>query len=506
MKKVLSVAAAMTLLSTGAFGFESLKDGTIVTSSKVNGIKADWIPVGPDANLVTKTASAKNYIVSKYTGGVKATTDLKKSTFANGDALIYPAFSQAAGFATEIVVRNTKNVATVAKVVLYSADTTREVVDFNIYLSPNDVFRFKIADGKLTTSDDSIAGKINWPHEFKGDDVNGKREDTVTMNEMGTEVDIVNQTISEKTGYVVVYGMANAETTKKAKDQKLANYHKNHAQLVKDYRLALDLTRSGWREAFQNNFQNGMMKNVVPAPNVAEEITYVAEKRDFRFTDVDPDSLTGTVKIIRSTEGFETDMILPATAIRNYTDGNILLWTEGEYAAIQDRRIDGGKYVKADILKDAKAFEIGSGLYTYEAGTKNNLIFTQPFKRILVQLGDPARYYHSVSGWNYKGFQTTTELFDEAENTYVAQTGTTIITSPINASSGQVSYLKEELAVLKDTDDLQNNEGYEGFFAKKNGFGYISIKGGKIPAIATQWVGSTVNGKPSMNWIYAPIN
>ncbi len=543
-KNVISAIAAMAVLTSGAFAFESLTTGEIVTS-KTEGVSGDWIPMGPTASEVNLHAKEPNYDKAKYT----FTTTNKQSAGAlvesgtRGDALIYPAFSQKAGFQTEIVVRNTySDRAVVAKVVLYSADATRELIDFNIYLSRDDVFRFTIKDGLVTTKDGSIIRAVSWPQ----DKTQLKKEDSMTPNESGKEAvinpkDSKGKTIlvSDAQGYVVVYAMAQAQnkcvssgatssmdtipaTSNVCVATNTTNntlgYHNAHSKLAKDYRYVLDVKRGGvsWRNAFKKGgFKNGMMTGAVPAPNVTEfkgAYSTANKLNDFSFTDPANDILTGTVKIDRVTKGYETEMILPATALSNYTNDNLMMWTEGEYAAIQDRNIKGdasGKaiYDKNAIKIDAQKFVKKAGYYTFEADTANRILFTQPFKRILVQLNEDAYatpIYWEKDTWKYGGFKTTSVMFDEEENSYESPEGTTIITSPIT-SFGSSALLTPELAVLKDEDLQFQNDEMKKFFKGKNGFGNIEFGTNGIPAIITQMVGATVNGKAQMNWIYTPM-
>lgn len=567
-KNVISAVAAMTLLASGAFAFESLKTGVIVTKS-TEGITGDWIPKGPIAANVNIVQPAVNYTVSSYTWGatnvaapagvvapvmpatgpvVPLPSNLVKSTDGRGDALIYPAFSQKAGYETEMVVRNTyADRAVVAKVVLYSADATRELIDFNIYLSQNDVFRFTIKDGLVKTKDGSIMASVNWPQ----DKTANTKTDTMTANPSGTEF-ILNPSdsngnrilVEDAQGYVSIYAMAQAQKNcvtggvpaAKVADigavagnglctpaaaanltNKILGYHGKHAELAKDYRHALDNLRGGWRNAFvAGNMLNGMIVNTpVPAPNVQEYTPAYSALDDFKFTNPVSDLLTGTAKITRVTEGQETQMVLPATALLNFTNDTVgaeqlMLWTEGEYAAIQDRRIVGpGIYSAADVESDAySAFYVASGYYTFEADTANVLLFTQPYKRILVQLnadGYTANnpFLQRDTTWNYNGFQTTLALFDEEENQYVSATGTTIITSPFS-SFGSTKLLKDEVAFLTDKD-LQLQEGaVKTMFQNKNGFANVTFGDRGLSAIVTQMVGASVNGKAQMNWIYTP--
>ena len=59
-----------------------------------------------------------------------------------GDLLIYPVYAALDGLDTNFTVINTSNVqSTVVKVVFRSWKNSLELLDFLIYLSPNDVFK-----------------------------------------------------------------------------------------------------------------------------------------------------------------------------------------------------------------------------------------------------------------------------------------------------------------------------------------------------------------------------
>lgn len=512
-KNVISAVAAMTLLASGAFAFESLTDGTIVTKKNSTVIEADWFP------------TAANTVTSAYTGGINAAAALKKSTTVRGDALIYPAFSNMSSVKTEMVVRNTySDRAVVAKVVLYSADSTRELLDFNIYLSRDDVFRFWIEDNKVMTKDGSIVKSVYRPNEVKVADRGTVKGENIKMNVHGTELEIGTLPADVRMGYSAVYAMAESDPANAVVEKR--TYHKAHAQLAADYKAALDDARPNWRNAYdteKNNFKNGMMTNEggfsVPAPNAKTNVNVGS----VIFNDPINDILTGTVNIGVNVAGKEADMLLPATAFENFTDGALILWTEGEYAAIQDRRIVDGKYVAAGIEADAANMLVKEGYYTFKKGTQNQIIFTQPYKRILVQL-DPktgSGYYENKDGhWNYSGFKFDMAMYDEDENAHVKQDDPLVpimITSPYNTNAADpvTATLDDEVAVIKNfaskrygkdvEADLEMNPDFKGYFKDKmGGFGKIVIEKG-IPAIVTQYVGSKINDKPQMNWIYAPI-
>ena len=78
-----------------------------------------------------------------------------------GDLLIYPVYAALDGLDTNFTVINTSNVqSTVVKVVFRSWKNSLELLDFLIYLSPNDVFKCTLSyDGQgyvMSTTDDSL--------------------------------------------------------------------------------------------------------------------------------------------------------------------------------------------------------------------------------------------------------------------------------------------------------------------------------------------------------------
>ena len=352
-KKILSTVAAIAVVSTGLMAFDSDRNGNISVGA---------IPAG-------------------YTAGTPSASDLNLSFDQRGDALIYPFYRMDSGWATEMVVRNTSARATVAKVVLYDKKDSEELVDFNVYLSPYDVVRFVIKDGMITSKD----GSIPKP-EIATSPIHGPSHDDVEFEHNKEVFDVIPNAIQGgNVGYAIVYGMTqyNDGDTLLTSASDL-NYHKDingntlHEELWKDYRRLLDDCRLGWRAAYGSNgniggFKHGMMTVPVPAPDtnigsecatssdsVLAESGYELEN----FNDVIENTLVGTVRVYKEDGQQSRDLLLPATALDNFTDGNMLLWSEGEYAAIQDRRIADGVYQKNEIRDDAKTFLITSAYYT----------------------------------------------------------------------------------------------------------------------------------------------
>ncbi|KYJ86650.1 hypothetical protein [Sulfurovum riftiae] len=468
-KRLISVAAMVAIMGTGAQAFDTNTTG----------------------DILTRTGQAGNYV-----GGTPSTYGLRVSTNKSGDrlkgdALIFPAFDMQNDWGTEIIFRNEiKDNSVVAKVVLYAADDSRELIDFNVYLSDKDQFRFTIKDGVVKSTDGSVAISEN----FQTDDV------TFASEENPFEVKVLDP-ITQKTvetGYVIVYGMM----------QTAESYHNNHEGLFKRYRSVLDNSRDGWRTAHMTLGVYDDAEHSVPAPNV-----------DRPKRDVAPTALSGTERIFNAS-GETRDLLLNPTPLMNFTYGNAIVWAPGEYAAIADRNIeesdDGVSRYNADkVLLDTDTFLVNSTTYVYNnanGNVDNKFIITQPTKRFMVQLGMGSEYWINACedtspdaanietglAWGFRGELT---VLDENEKSYEEEIGGGIITSPANSSS-QSAHCKEITTL--GSEDL---EGQAGEFANGNGFIHYEMTTGKaegIPAIITQMSANRVGGNGEINWVYSP--
>ena len=414
-KQIMSIAAAAALLTTGALAFDYTYDGEIVT------------------DITTATLTSSKVVTGKYAsyvGGTPISEDLNLSTNNKGDALIYPAFKAGDEWSSEIVVRNSKNAATVAKVVLYAADNSRELLDFDIHLSPYDVFRFNIAtDGTVSTSDGSFAlidptlttnDNEFVTHNTETAQVIGK------INARAGNEDVVS-------GYAAIYAMAEAANLtppfRLNSSNKLitnspraitAAYHGKHSKLLVDFRILTDTCRDTdynastpvpWRIVLGANspsIQNGTATDTnVTSPNVAFDCLQTASTLSaspsaaadanatnkkiatMTSTFVSPtsDLLFGDITISKGGED-PRNLLIHATALDNFTAANqMMLWAPGEYAAIQDRRlVDSNNtlarvtssgyannsrtgftdYNLSGIRADSKAFETAKAYYTFD--------------------------------------------------------------------------------------------------------------------------------------------
>ncbi|MCF6202246.1 MAG: hypothetical protein L3J59_01050 [Methylococcaceae bacterium] len=119
-----------------------------------------------------------------------------------GQVLIYPYYNTNAGFQTNFSFRNTKDEFKAVKVRLRESENSNDVLDFNVYMSPFDVFTFAVkgtASGPvLVTSDKTCTYPAvpATPVPLKGDvyketTVDDAREGYVEVIEMG----VIDRTI-----------------------------------------------------------------------------------------------------------------------------------------------------------------------------------------------------------------------------------------------------------------------------------------------------------------------
>ena len=565
-RKILSTATAVALITTGVMAFDTNGDGDIL---------------------------AEGAQIASYVGGVNAQSDLNISEDLRGDALIYPFYRHSDGWETEIVVRNTTENAIVAKAVVYSGDESDEVVDFNIYLSPRDVFRFTMKDDNLYTKDGSMPYKeisprfaltdrslkndraVMNPHwDDKKDDYtdhaykDGKNGFPI-IGEHGTDNILSTYRVDTK-GYVVIYGLT--EYPSEA-DGIQFPYHKKHLEMWKDYRRLLDDCRPGWRKSFTaGGMKNGAMTTTatVLAPNVAPNCgrndgpsspddanigaassILASSGYDLaKFGDVGKSALVGTVRVYNAGNGSAEarELLLPATPVANFTDGNMLLWSDGEYANLADRRIaqsnsdTRSKYQEDDIQNDAmNAFGISEAFYTYHRTREgddehngvlaDNLIITQPLKKVLTQLEEASDKKHWTSSSNCHprlapsqrstngmGFYIYDVTVDEQENIgdIVITPDFEHFTSPYipDLIAPEKAFCDELQVITRDLiPNIENITIADDEFSDGEGYVYMNFSQSPdteqgerngIPAIVTQMVGSKVNGVAQTNWIYAP--
>ncbi len=504
-KRILSAAAAVAVMSTGAMAFDMLEDGTIVvdrvTSPDVNA-SYTW-----DSNF-SKEADA----------------NLTLSSNDRGDALLYPAFKSGDDWETTISVRNDRNVSVVAKAVLYASDDSHELKDFNLYLSSHDVAKFKIKGNTITTRDGSIMAGLDKTLATNAHAFVAHENPAATGGGLGTQVDadgdFIVGTFDDKngtidSGYVMIYVMA--QTDENTTNPIVDYYHNDHDGLYNAYYQALtDCRGENWKNIFKDvggTAKNGTAtEKSILAPDL--NASACANNGTTHFTAPDADVLFGEVEISKAGAD-PRSLLLKATAFENYTtDGQIMLWAPGEYASIQDRRIkdanDNGRadYNITGIEGDSLDLVVKNTDFIFNKKVNDKdawtLILTQPTKRALAMAGIGTNYWSSVDVDNgeWGQFALSSTFYDENENQDTEALQLVTFTSPANSIDEEL--FKQELSTLSyevlardaSTDKFINNE--------TAGYADILVNPDKgLPAVVTQMVSKDVGGEAQINWIYS---
>jgi hypothetical protein len=206
-KKILSLSAAVAVLSTGALAFDTNVKNDVI---RLDGARGKYIARPNGYNINVGAANINNTRQSKAddnsigdttptsngdvtVNGVDVYYDyatlastftrngqiakqispiIKKGPGAMGDVLIFPAFfggltekekndpnNERSEWSSEFSVVNNSEYAVIAKVVLYGKIASEELRDFNIYLSAHDVFRATLKNGRLISTDGSTVAE-----------------------------------------------------------------------------------------------------------------------------------------------------------------------------------------------------------------------------------------------------------------------------------------------------------------------------------------------------------
>ena len=418
------------------------------------------------------------------------------------NALIFPAYFAGNGWETTIRVVNTDDTnGKVAKVVLYDGKDSHEVRDFNIYLSPNDVWV-----GHIKVDSDGVLKIIST--------------DDSTPLEDGTIASPSNpfsKSISSNTGYIEVIGMADTNSA-----GNLRNGHDDHKGLREAYAKFAKMQRTG-SESPSLVFREGVIQNqkatfpyVQISNNTAVDITGDG-KDDYNFT-APSSSLTGDVRITDTVNGKDMDMMAYKIDY-NTTDGNnkklALIYLEGEKANLADTAIynnnNNNDYNLTMLEKDINLTSSNTAYLTYGDAAINNMyaLLTNPFKRVyvqdrlLVRTKYNAAYYKNASidkdgKINYGSTSLISQIFDESEKMMSAGQFSPA-TTPVITLANEVASTGYDVNDDKTLAYYLNQANAKGF---KKGFVKLTNgNGGKIPGILTQMLATTAGNKVVTNWI-----
>ena len=507
-KKFLSTVAAAALISTSAMAYEVKELSSM--SSTLSG------------NTITATTAFN-------AAGNIAMPNRKVS-----NSLLFPAFFSSTGWETTIRVVNTSTTnAIVAKVVFYDGTDSRELKDFNIYLSANDVWvgNIKIVDGVATVISTDDSAPI---------------EATVARGAypMATATDPMTATLSANSGYIEVIGMVAGEAqiaenggnaTKYATQD--ARYHQMHSLLREDYTKFSQAARGASASSiFKDGVVQGKDANF-PYRTMTDNAATTFDSLGAATAHVAAAGagavltpLAGDIRITNTTNG--TDMVMPAINLDYTTNatagGEALVYLEGEKANIVDVNIDttaaAETYSVAAVDADLVKLTPKVAYITYgDAAINNNYaLFTSPFKRTIAQLTTPvlaadtvnvtngaaniSKYFNDadlrdVTAPNYGSFSLTASIFDQSENTMAA--------GQFSPATTPTIILKNELDSTGTDITDTNKLPYYLDQASASGFsnGYVVLRNtdttnNQIPAIVTQMMATTAGSTTVTNWIH----
>ncbi len=546
VKKVLSIAAAAAIAVTGASAFDVFDDG--------------WNP-GRQLPYTYNNAVPRTATTAPSLDAVGSINVMQAMT---GDALVFPVYYVGNGWETHLRVINTSSTnAVVAKVVFFAGNDSRELRDFNIYLSANDVWT-----GTVKIDTDGVARLISTDESspLPGGGM------ASASNPMKTEP------IDVPVGYVAVIGLAMAVDSNipthdykgagaaglaalagsNALDMKDARAHGDHSGLRKAYNAVATRVRAIGQPIV---FNNGVITSGTRVPNVdlASAVTTPTNvggdnKGDYFFAGV-RNVLAGDVRITDNVNG--KDMVMPAITIQNETDDTgprcqALLVAEGEKAHLADRALTGAdavagstpnfnavrsEYDYARLAGDATAFGERNVWMMYGDTTSyvnNQLIVTSPYKRVLIEASaqtlnpaanpqplldngnciiavNPPTVGTNVLATVYSGVKSanaqivdwgyfTALAFVYDESENQAQASQF---SPANTPAINFHY---EVSTTEGNPAPTDNLSY--YLSQASGFdkGYVLMRyianGTPItnPAIATQWLATEAAGKVITNW------
>lgn len=521
-KKLFSTVAAAAVLSTSLMAFDNI-DGVSTTSTSI----PYTFKTGNSTDLIKDVNSTSATSIINIVGSGQ-----------QGDALIFPAFNVGNGWESTVRVINTSTTnAVVAKVVLFAGDDSRELRDFNIYLSANDVW-----EGTIKIDTDGVAKLIST-------------DESSPLQSIGTGMASVNtpmvtSAIGASSGYIEVIGCAMAVDLAHANGTiintpttvKTATAHKDHINLRADYVATAASARNILTPTV---YTNGVITSGanVPAVDANTSLRTSITTLQYTFGDV-TNVLTGDIRITDTING--KDMVMSAIKLSNVTADKTLgqtataiMFTEGEAANIADRNLvaannglnnlsvigtlvaNFAEYNYGMLKLDADEFTVKNVYATYgdsSSAVNNMVLLTSPYKRLLVNsdvvlttgASNKTNFgaTSTVIGAMYKGvtasatavtnygyFDALALIFDQAETQASASQF-----SPANTPTMKFAYeVSASEGNTVSTDNLSTYLAQAGF---AKGFVNLQFRNpAGVSTIPTQMIATTAAGRVVTNWI-----
>lgn len=417
-----------------------------------------------------------------------AGSNVNLSMTGKGDYLNYPAYyATTDGWATNIRVVNTNTTnAVVAKVVVREYKTSKELLDFPIYLSPGDVW----------TADLTNSGAINNVTVSSADDSSPEVPMSQGLNDNGP----LESGNDLSHGYVEILAIAAVDA---------ASVYTKYASAAEKAAMPL------WTPF--HPLPKAMIKSAFNDGSTSD-VTWVQSN----------DDLFGQELITSATSGAEKSMTLPATAMTVTGLSTVTLtglfgvdttansiWDNSTNAPLAPANAGSAACPARSGITETIEDQIRCELETQEVHVINytdavgetQLLLTQAYKHTnpdanATNLGNTAPYFNSAAGSVAHGhglFYFGARGWDESENTP---------TDPGSIYSGSITttvaeQCPTEICYLYTSDDSDYTSGWVNFTLGTNSD--LSAVVGKIPTIATVLSGAKVNGKGITNIYGAAI-
>ena len=481
----------------------------LLSAAAVAAITGNAIAYDVITGDVTMPNELEQMVVDGNNSGPGAVIGIADST---NTGLIFPAYFAGDGWQSTLKIINTKDVPVVAKVVLFDKENSKEVKDFNIYLSAKDVFEADIkvdSDGKvkIISEDDSVS---------------------LLSGGMASAANPLKEEIDSSKGYIEVIPMVTF--TKEAHGEKLRDAYLNFAEDVRRV------------QAGPLNFEGGVVKNqMVRAPYVDINLTFDTTNNitncynvdntpgcDGNFTTNDIEgALSGYIRITDVING--KDMITNGFPVWFDTEDNqALVYLRGEKANLLDVAIyhDGinNVYSLADIRDSINLLYfyytvnalVNEVYITYGEAPVENMyaLITQPYKRIAIQQsildGDAQNIISdfwpdtSMTGntINYGTLKLVAHVYDNSENKMQdsqfspATTPKILITQELGWTGVDATDSTKLPHYLMQAQSQGFNKG---FVILKNSTGYW------MPGFVTQMIATNAGGTTVTNWYWPTV-
>ena len=476
-----------------------LLSAAVVGALATSAMAYDYIP---NSMVFDKTKNLANGII--------------KNSGNRGQALIYPAFFAQKGananWSSTVNLINTSKKTVIAKVVLYRSDDSKEILDFNIALSPTDMWEAKIytdENGHTHIVSNDESGVVNKVLEIKNPD---------------------GSVSYPQAGYIEIIGMA------------AQSLDAHGAPVTSAFTKAVAKIRNLKGDI---QFDNGVPVSPIDAPYVNLAGT--------GYEEVPADALTGSVRVTDELNG--KDMVMPAVGVDIYNDPKTaegLVYLQGEAANMGDICIT--PISGQETATDKKSFvyngdELAVSMInianlkktvfmTYGEAKPENMyaLFTTPLKRLLfrgvdtvygttsaklTQIKPDGLYFNGAL--LFKGpkgkdatqldirsnplnfsYDVYTRIYNKdevlAQDTYFSPATTPYITIGKELQSSGVAFSAHNLAYYLNQVMQKPSFANGGIVVLKN-----TVYDQYMPSIVTQMLATTAGSATVTNWI-TPIS